>query len=349
MEQLCIGIIVIGVLVALLPVILAALKFAVACAVICAGAACILSLIGAMIGGSNSYSSSSTVSRRAATSYSRSTSLPRATRTPRPTRTPKPTHVPTNTATPTRLPDTSSKLAYRLSAPRNVHLDYDNGTGSGTVSWEASRWIPIAPEKTNAIAYEILVIYPDFRSGPFLAEDMSFTFPSLNAHDTGRISIEVNAVSTIIVGPYEYVRRSPTAKTHWTPTPTPTLIPNPNKSDIRAAVERYASEVEILNINISNNIANIEYKFISWLAVPNEDIAEEAAFKVICAIRRHHQKDIPHELQLLGQGFQEDEYGHRFTIPTVEIHIPSLAVNRINCNKKHFDIDWKKIASFYKL
>ena len=209
--------------------------------------------------------------------------------------------------------------------------------------------MPTSPEDSNSVEYDVFVFYPDSVSGPFITNDTSYTFSFLNAHNSGGIRIEVEAVGIIKIGPYEYYRRSGVVNTAWSPTPAPTVTPYPSAEDIRAAVSEYADEVDILDIQIGGDVAIIEYKFISWLAVPNEDIAEEAAFKVICAVRVYHPEEVPYELQLVGQGWHEDEYGRNFTIPTVSLHIPAQAVNLINCDSKPERVDWKEIASLYEL
>ena len=209
--------------------------------------------------------------------------------------------------------------------------------------------MPTVPEDSNSIEYDVFVFYPDYTLGPFITKETSYTFTFLNAHSTGGIRIEVEAVGIIKAGPYEYYRRSETSETIWSPTPTPTVTPYPSENDIRAAVADHTDEVEILDIRIGDGDAKIEYKFISWFAVPNEAIAEEVAFNVICAVRAYHPEEIPYELQLVGQGWHEDEYGRNFEIPTVEIHIPAVAVNLINCDSKPTRVDWEKIASFYEM
>lgn len=349
MEQLCIGIIVIGVLVAALPLIVVAIKVIGGCLLLLAAVALIGGLAQSCSGGSgSSYSPSS---ERQSASYTRPTKTPRPrpTRTPRPTSTPRPTKTPLPTLTPTILPENNSRLSYRVSAPSGIRLVYDPEDGSATLNWEAARWMPTVPDDSSSIEYDVFVFYPDSTSGPFITADTSYNFSFLNAHGAGGIRISVEAVGAIKIGPYEYYRRSGPSDTAWSPTPMPTVTPYPSENDIRAAVAVYAAEVEILEIHIGDYIANIEYKFISWLAVPNEAIAEEAAFKVICAVRKHHPEQIPYEMQLVGQGWHEDEYGRNFTIPTVELHIPAFAVNRINCESKPERVDWRKIASFYDL
>ncbi len=349
MELLCVGIIVVGILVAALPLIIVAIKVI--------GGCLLLLLAGALIVGlaqscSGEISSSYTrPSGQQSASYTRPTRThrPLPTQTARPTRTPRPTKTPLPTHTPTPLPTDHARLAYRISAPNNISLEYNSADGSGILHWEASRWMPTRPGDSNTIKYDILVIYPDSTSGPFTTQDTSYTFPFLNAHSTGGIRVEVEAVGIIRVGPYDYDRRSGSAETTWSPTPTPTVTPYPSEDDIWTAVADHADAVDILQVSIRDNVAKIDYKFISWLAVPNEDIAEEAAFKIICALRQYHPRAIPYELQLVGQGWHEDEYGRNFTVPTVELHIPAPAVNDINCESEPERIDWQKIASFYDL
>ena len=146
-----------------------------------------------------------------------------ATSTRTPTATPTVTDTPTST--PTRLPTDSPKLAYKLLAPESVKLDYNVMTGSGTVTWIASGWMPTEPPETNYIRYELTAVYPDFSLGPFTSDyKESYTFSGLNAHRYTGIRIAVRAVGTIHIGQHEYTFSSDSVEIEWIrPTATPTF------------------------------------------------------------------------------------------------------------------------------
>ena len=137
-----------------------------------------------------------------------------------------------------------------------------------------------------------------------------------------------------------------------TPTPTNTFTPSPtpifDERAIRTAVNRYTSDIRILDVAFSGSNTTIEYDLRSWLFVPNETIAHEVIYKVICAIRR--RQNIPYKLKFIGQGHFKTEVGRKFTSPSVEIHITSSTANRISCSTStdYSDIRWRNVSSFYK-
>ena len=98
-----------------------------------------------------------------------------------------------------------------------------------------------------------------------------------------------------------------------TPTPTPGL----DAPTIRSLVSRHTDDIRILDIKISNSATTIEYDLKPWPFVPNESIANEVVFKVICAIRNGQQ--IPNTLKFIGQSHFKSDVGRKFTAPSVEI------------------------------
>ena len=388
------------------------------------------------------------------------TATPTVTLLVTPTATPTPTNTPTNTATstatftpsatptatltPTRVSSDSARLAYEIAAPRNVHLQYDVETGSGTVTWDPPQWIPATPADSARVTYEVQVEYPDFSSAPFSAgEAESYTFPSLNARLGEWIKIRVKATGFITMGPYVYEYQSEVAELTWTtplptntparltashprlsfgvsppenvrlvvsgrnakiqwdaatwkpappadkhslayevmifypggkqwseritqrsatvanwqqhisnqilyrveavgtiridaydyairssplehgwlvptlpPTPTATSTPEFGRQAIRNMVNRYTDEIDLRSMTTSENDTTISYNITPWLFVPNQLIAQEVMYKVICAIRRTYI--IPHKLKLVGY-----DSGKR----SVEIHISAGQAN----------------------
>ena len=113
---------------------------------------------------------------------------------------------------------------------------------------------------------------------------------------------------------------------------------------IRTLVSRYTKDVRILDIEISNSATTVEYDLKPWPFVPNESIANEVVFKVICAIRNGQQ--ITNTLKFMGQSHFKSDVGRKFTSPSVEIHISASNANRIVCRGNNAsDINWRSIIN----
>ena len=93
-------------------------------------------------------------------------------------------------------------------------------------------------------------------------------------------------------------------------------------------VSRHTKDVRILDIKIANSATTIDYDLKPWPFVPNEQIANEVAFKIICAIRNGQQ--IPNTLKLIGQSHFKSDVGRKFTAPSVEIHISATNANQLS-------------------
>ena len=128
-----------------------------------------------------------------------------------------------------------------------------------------------------------------------------------------------------------------------TPTPTPTLDPRA----IRTLIARHTDDIRILDLATSASATTIEYDLKPWPFVPNESIANEVAFKIICAIR--NGQPIPNALKFIGHTHFKSEVGRKFTGPSVEMHISANNANRIVCRGNDpSDINWRRLASRYK-
>ena len=129
-----------------------------------------------------------------------------------------------------------------------------------------------------------------------------------------------------------------------------TATPRPSSwtvSTIRSLVSRHTDDIRILDLDISSSAATIEYDLKPWPFVPNESIANEVAFKIICALRRGQQ--IPSTLKLIGQGHFKSDIGRKFKAPSVEIHISARRANSLICaGNDHSDISWRSVSSLYK-
>ncbi len=145
------------------------------------------------------------------------------------------------------------------------------------------------------------------------------------------------------------VARTATTSTRATPTPARSASSASafNEQTIRSRVNRYTDDVRILKISQSGGTTSIEYDLKPWHFVPNEQIAHEVLFKMICALRRGGQ--IPHKLEFIGQGHFKSDVGRKFKSPSVEIHISANNANRIVCSGNNYtDINWRSLASRYK-
>lgn len=134
-----------------------------------------------------------------------------------------------------------------------------------------------------------------------------------------------------------------------TPTPSRSSSATPafNEQTIRSRVNRYTDDIRILKITQSGSVTEIEYDLKPWPFVPNEQIAHEVLFKVICALRRGGQ--IPHKLEFTGQGHFKSDVGRKFKSPSVEIHISANNANRVICSGNTYsDINWRSLAARYQ-
>ena len=205
------------------------------------------------------------------------TPIPTLTNTPTntPTSTLTPTPTNTHTPTPTRLPKTDPQLAYAISVPGNVRLNYNANTGSGTVSWSAAEWLPQKPlsysTRASTVAYELHVIYPNQKLGPFLIRGrLHHNFTNLNAHQYSQVKITIVATGSILIGQYRYDFQSAPAEIRWTPTPIPTITLTPTITPTPTSTSTYTptktptltytpgvSEMRILFKVSPNNTINI--------------------------------------------------------------------------------------------
>ena len=118
---------------------------------------------------------------------------------------------------------------------------------------------------------------------------------------------------------------------------------------IRSLISRHTDDIRTLDIETASNATTIEYDLKPWPFVPNESIANEVAFKIICAIRDGQQ--IPNTLKFIGHTHFKSEVGRKFTGPSVEMHISAGNANRIVCGGNdpfRHQLAQRIIASRYK-
>ena len=138
-----------------------------------------------------------------------------------------------------------------------------------------------------------------------------------------------------------------TVRATATPSPVSRSESDWTVSTIRSLVSRHTKDIRILDIEIASNSTTIEYDLKPWPFVPNESIANEVAFKIICVLRKGQQ--ISNTLKFIGQGRFKSDIGRKFKSPSVEIHISARNANRLICSgNDHSDIDWRSVSSLYK-
>ena len=141
------------------------------------------------------------------------------------------------------------------------------------------------------------------------------------------------------------IRRISTSSTRPTATPQPST--DLSSRAIRTLITRHTDDIRILDIETAASATTIEYDLKPWPFVPNESIANEVVFKIICALRRGQQ--IPKKLNFIGHTHFKSEVGRKFTGKSVEIHISANNANRIVCaGNDHSDINWRSVSSLYK-
>ena len=150
------------------------------------------------------------------TSTSTSTDTPTITPTNSPTSTPR--------GTPTRLHNSDPRLSYLISKPKDLTFSYNWNTDGGSLSWEASDWIPSNPPGSTSIGYEVRVIYPNLTLGPYTNSGREHKFSKLDTDQFTEIEFSITAVGALRVGQYDYEISSESVELSWIkPTPTPTF------------------------------------------------------------------------------------------------------------------------------
>ena len=159
----------------------------------------------------------------------------------------------------------------------------------------------------------------------------------------------VKADGDIMSLPVTSGESSTTSTRRATPTPSRSSSSTSafNEQSIRSQVNRYTDDIRILKISQRGSTTDIEYDLKPWPFIPNEQIAHEVLFKMICALRRSGQ--IPHKLEFTGQGHFKSDVGRKFKSPSVEIHISANNANRIVCSGNSYsDINWRSLAAHYR-
>ena len=161
------------------------------------------------------------------------------------------------------------------------------------------------------------------------------------------VGIDGNVDDLPVYGSNYSVLKSVSPTNESSSSPADSTIDELTGGTIRTLISRHTDDIRILDIETASNSTTIEYDLKPWPFVPNESIANEVAFKIICAIRVGQQ--VPNTLKFIGHTHFKSEVGRKFTGPSVEMHISARKANRIVCQGNDpSDINWRSLASRYK-
>lgn len=127
-----------------------------------------------------------------------------------------------------RLPDTSPRLRFSLTPPRDAQFSFDSRRKSVTVTWHASNWEPSVPIDSE-FKYLISVFAPNrSRVGAYSTTAREITFDFVYRHFGQTLTFVVQAVGTIRIDDHIYDFESVSREFRWqvpAATPTPTSTP----------------------------------------------------------------------------------------------------------------------------
>jgi len=161
--------------------------------------------------------------------------------------------------------------------------------------------------------------------------------------DAGNVSVKLMFEEVFGICKDDSATVSKTTSSRATSTPVSRL----NALTIRSLVTRHTKDIRILDVEAASNSITIEYDLKPWHFVPNELIAEEVTFKIICALRKGEQ--ISKNLKFIGQGRFKTDLGRKFKSPSVEIHISANTASQLVCQGNSYsDINWRRVSTVYK-
>ena len=145
-----------------------------------------------------------------------------------------------------RLPDSSSRLAFSLTAPRDLVVTFDEQTKGADLRWSGSSWRPSRPQNSR-FGYVVSVFVSDntetrWEDGErkeveaplssFSSNKPELAVENLAGYLGQNLKFTVQAVGTVLIGEHEYDFQSETGEFRWivpaatpTPTNTPTATP----------------------------------------------------------------------------------------------------------------------------
>ena len=127
-----------------------------------------------------------------------------------------------------RLPDSSSRLAFSLTAPRDLTVTFDEETKGVDLQWSESSWRPSRPQNSH-ISYEVAVFAPDNTPiSSFSSKQAKLAIENVAGYLGKNLKFTVRALGAILIGEHEYDFQSEAGEFRWiapAATPTPTFTP----------------------------------------------------------------------------------------------------------------------------
>jgi len=131
-----------------------------------------------------------------------------------------------------RLPDSSPRLRFSLTSPRDAQFSFDSRRKSASVRWHASNWEPSIPADSK-FNYVISVLAPNnSRVGSYSKTTPEITADFVYRHFGQTLTFVIQAVGTIRINDHSYDFQSDPRRFRWqvpaatsTPTNTPTNTP----------------------------------------------------------------------------------------------------------------------------
>ena len=139
-----------------------------------------------------------------------------------------------------KLPETSSRLQYSLTTPRDLSYFFNDATQSLDLEWSGSEWRPNKPADSE-YGYELSVFTSDgTRITSFLVEEATLSIGDIVGYLGQTLRFTVQAVGTIRIGEHEYQFSSDSGEFSWilpaaTPTPTNTPTNTPTATSTNTA------------------------------------------------------------------------------------------------------------------
>ena len=131
-----------------------------------------------------------------------------------------------------RLPESSSRLAFSLTTPRDLTYAFDDDGKTLDLVWSGSKWRPSRPPDSD-YAYEVSMFAPDgTRITSYLSEKPALSIDNIAGYLGKTLRFTIQAVGTLRVGEHDYEYKSEAAEFSWivpsaTATPTNTLTTTP--------------------------------------------------------------------------------------------------------------------------
>lgn len=163
-----------------------------------------------------------------------------------------------------RLPESSTRLQFSLTTPRNLTYAFEDTSKGLELEWSGSEWRPSRPPGSE-YRYEVSVFTLDgARITSFLSEK-----PALSVNDIGgylgqTLRFTVQAIGTIRIGEHEYEFKSEAAEFSWivpaaTATPTTTATNTPTSTPTNTPTSTPTSSPTATSTRLPKNSAHLSY------------------------------------------------------------------------------------------